>query len=50
MLLPRSSLWWLPDGGKGLLEFYAWLCPIPLAFIFGAIVLRMKLRQENIEP
>ena len=49
MFLPKSSLWWLPDGGKGMFEYYAWLWPIPLAFVLGALVLRMNTRAANCE-
>ena len=47
MFLPKSSLWWLPDGSKGRFEFYAWLWPIPLAFVLGSLVLRMNTRLKR---
>ena len=47
MFLPKSSLWWLPDGGKGMFEYYAWLWPIPLAFVLGALVMRSSLRSRD---
>ncbi len=47
MFLPKSILWWLPDDSKGMSEFYAWLCPIPLAFVLGAFVMRTALRSRD---